>query len=157
MALPSSLPGCTIIDAVMNNLYMFNDIGLFNDKGALSDQFSFERRYPGRINVNAVSFILNEMDHMWFEWIKIWTLHLLWIYLKGKWEEGKGWLSYLIAQYFYRISKMTSRHWFLSVSFVTYSIAISFSWEILCDNGKPFPERDIWINSNEEDTINLMF
>ena len=64
LALPSSLPVCTIIDAVMNNLSMFNDIGLFNDKGALSDQFSFERRYPGRINVNAVSFILNEMDHM---------------------------------------------------------------------------------------------
>jgi hypothetical protein len=42
---------------------MFNDIVPFNDKGALSDQFSFERRYPGRLNVNAVVFILNEMDH----------------------------------------------------------------------------------------------
>ena len=31
-------------------------------KELLSDQFSFERRYHGRLNVNAVLFILNEMD-----------------------------------------------------------------------------------------------
>ena len=35
LALPSSLPVCTIIEAAMNNLSMFNDvIGLFSDKGA---------------------------------------------------------------------------------------------------------------------------